>query len=264
MEKLNFKFKLSEESQPKCKKCNDLGWIHTKSGVVKCSCQLGNIDDNIYKRMKIPTRYRHVSLDNFQILKKYGHDTLIEQIKEYIYSNDYKYGRGLFLVGRPGVGKTHLAISILKEFYTKRGIVGLFYDTNNLLFDLRSTFDGSSSTRELLDEVISTPLLVLDDLGAERLSDWARDILHYIITTRYNDLKPIIITSNIEIEKEPKHEGEELLDISLKDRLGMSIASRLSEICKILKVDGEDMRKRPMVKKLLEENIEKSDNKEGD
>ncbi len=259
MEKFISTFQQTKD-QPSCNKCNDIGWIYTKEGVIKCTCKLGNLDENIYKRMRIPPRYRHVSLDNFQILKKYKHHIVINEIKKYIYSNDFKLGKGLFLVGEPGVGKTHLAISILKEFYKKRSIIGLFYDTNNLLFDLRATFDGSSSTRELLDEVINSPILVLDDMGAERLSDWARDILHYIITTRYNQLKPVIITSNINITSENIDNKNENIQISLKDRLGISIASRLEEMCKIIEVQGEDMRKRPMVKKMLEEAIEKGNN----
>jgi len=240
-----------------CKRCKGLGWIQTDKGVVKCSCRLGNIDENTYQRMRIPPRYRHVSLDNFQRLDKYDHERIIENVKEYIYSNDFKFGRGLFFLGKPGIGKTHLAVSILKEFYRKRGIVGLFYDTNSLLFDLRSTFDGNISTRELLDEVITTPLLVLDDLGSERLSDWAKDILHYIITTRYNELRPIIITSNIGI-KSKREQDESFIIESLEDRLGKSIASRLTEMCKIIEMDGEDMRNTVIVRKMLEDAVEKS------
>ncbi len=245
-----------DEIKSYCPKCKNLGWISTKRGVIKCSCKLGNINENIYQRMKIPPRYRHVSLDNFQIMKKYNHHHILKEVKEYIYSKDYKFGRGLFFLGKPGIGKTHLAVSILKEFYKKRGIVGLFYDTNNLLFDLRSTFDGSVSTRELLDEVITTPVLVLDDLGSERLSDWAKDILHYVITTRYNELRPIIITSNISIKAE--NLDEDVIEESLEERLGKSIASRLTEMCKIIEMDGKDMRNTTIVRRMLEDAVENS------
>ncbi len=247
------------EKIPKCKICNDIGWVKGKEGVVKCQCKSSTLNNQIYSRMKIPKRYRSVSLSNFQFVPKYGHKKLKGIIEEYIYSNDYKLGKGLMFVGPPGVGKTHLAIAILKEFFLKKGVVGVFYDTRTLLFDLKATFDGSSSGRELLDEVVNAPILVLDDLGSERLSDWARDILHYIIISRYNQMKPIIITSNIDLKSKGK-EDDDILQQSLEDRMGTAIASRLSEMCKVVEVKGKDMRNSAIVNRLLEESLEKSNN----
>ncbi len=251
--------KSEKEKNPKCEICNDIGWVKTKNGVVKCQCKSSRLNEQIYNRMKIPKRYRSVSLNNFRFVPKYGHRKLKEIIEEYLYSNDYKLGKGLMFVGTPGVGKTHLAIAILKEFFLKKGIVGVFYDTRTLLFDLKATFDGSSSGRELLDEVVNAPILVLDDLGSERLSDWARDILHYIIISRYNQMKPIIITSNIDLKSKEKDE-DDVLQQSLEDRMGTAIASRLSEMCKVVEVKGKDMRNSTIVNRLLEESLEKSNN----
>jgi DNA replication protein DnaC len=247
-----------KNTQPKCPKCNDLGWIEEKDGVKKCSCKTSDLNLNIFQRMRIPKRYRAVSLNNFQPLPEYGHKKILHDIKEYIYSDDYKFGKGLMFIGPPGVGKTHLAVSILKEFFLKRGLAGLFYDTRKLLFDLKATFDGSSSGRKLLEEVVEAPILVLDDLGNERLSDWAKDIIHYIIITRYNELRPIIITSNIDFKSKNKNEDEDELQLSLEERLGYAIASRLSEMCKVIEIKGKDLRNSFMVQKLLEDSIEKS------
>ncbi|WP_457641704.1 ATP-binding protein [Persephonella sp.] len=222
-----------------CPRCKGLGWIKDKEGVRKCVCKYSQVTDSLFKRMNIPKRYRDKELSNFIKNKKYGHDLILSRVEEYINSDDYLDGKGLFFVGPPGVGKTHLAVSILKEFFRRRKLVGLFYDTRSLLFDLKATFDGSSSGREILEDVVKAPILVLDDLGSERLSDWARDILHYIIINRYNELKPVIITSNIELKGK---KSENSLEETLEERMGSAIASRLSEMCEILSVKGQDMR----------------------
>lgn len=222
------------ETDIKCKVCNDTGWKSTKRGwAVKCECQRGKESD-IMKALNIPLRYQHATLDNYKVFGTQG--ILIERLKEYVYSDEYLEGKGFFFYGSHGVGKTHLAVSILRELYRIQGVVGLFYDTRILLYDLKATFDGSYSTRELLDTVISATVLVLDDLGAERLSDWAKDILHYIIVKRYNDRLPIIITSNFELE------GKSQISSDIEEKFGKGIVSRLLEMCYIINIQGEDMR----------------------
>ncbi len=225
----------------KCFLCEDTGWVKGKDGVKKCICRYSEISEELFNRMRIPKRYRDKEISNFIPEKKYGHHFILSRIEDYINADDFLEGKGLFLVGAPGVGKTHLSVGILKEFFRRRGIVGLFYDTRSLLFNLRASFDGSASSREILEEVVESPILVLDDLGSERLSDWARDILHYIIINRYNDLKPIIITSNIELKSKKKIDGD-MLENTLEERMGQSIASRLSEMCEVLPIKGKDRR----------------------
>ncbi|MEJ5173498.1 MAG: ATP-binding protein [Hydrogenothermaceae bacterium] len=222
--------------ETKCKLCNDTGWVITDKGALKCECQIVYKKDNIVKALNIPRRYSHASLDNFKAMKNYGHHILIERLKEYIYSDEYQEGKGFFFYGKHGVGKTHLAVSILRELYIKQRITGLFYDTKMLLYDLKATFDGSSSTRELLDSVISAKILILDDLGTERLSDWAKDILHYVIVKRYNDKLPIIITTNFDLERDNN------IELTIRERFGEGIVSRIKEMCYIINVEGNDYR----------------------
>lgn len=232
-----------------CPKCNGLGWIVKGKGVQKCECKFKDITDSIYRRMNIPKRYRDKDFSNFLTILS-EHKILLKILDEYTSSELYKEGKGIYLYGSSGVGKTHLAVGILKQFFKKKKIVGLFYDTRNLLFDLKSTFDGSGSGKEILEEVVKAPILVLDDLGSERLSDWAKDILRYIIIKRYNDLLPVIITSNLKIKPSLK-KGTTIFSDTVEERMGTSVASRLLEMCEMYEVVGEDMRNSQTVLKKL-------------
>ena len=117
----------------------------------------------------------------------------------------------------------------------------MFYDTRDLLRLIRSTYDPSTRTTELdiLRPVMTAELLVLDDLGAEKTSEWVEETMNLIVNTRYNEQRLTIFTSNypdIPDETDPN---------ALLFRIGHRMRSRLHEMCEFKELDGADYRELP-------------------
>jgi DNA replication protein DnaC len=130
---------------------------------------------------------------------------------------------------------------VLRRVVTRTSARGLFYDTRDLLRVIRSTYNPLVRTAEMdiLRPVMTADLLVLDDLGAEKTSEWVEETMNLIVNTRYNERRPTIFTSNYEDnpdESEPD---------TLKARIGFRIHSRLHEMCEFLEFDGADYRHLP-------------------
>jgi DNA replication protein DnaC len=146
--------------------------------------------------------------------------------------------RGLLLMGSVGVGKTHLAVSILKAL-TERGFSCRFYEFGALLKEIQNSYNPVSQISELkvLQPIFDCEILVLDEIGASKPTDWVRDTMAHIINTRYNDKKLTIFTTNYLDER--KTDREE----TLEDRIGVRLRSRLFEMCKTVQIEGQDFRR---------------------
>lgn len=183
---------------------------------------------------RIPSRFANKTLENFDADGK-ARAGLIQSARRYIAQFDGASDeqRGLlFSATTPGAGKSHLAAAILKELVAG-GRTGLFWNAPDLLMELRSTIEDPDRTeQEIIDEVVGVNVLVLDDLGAEKATDFVLDRFYLIVNRRYEAMRPTIVTSNLSVD-------------GIQARLGERIASRLCEMCKVVTAfPAEDYRRR--------------------
>jgi len=226
-----------------CPVCDGTGWkARERDGVrrvERCDCWREQVTARLFADARIPRRYQHCDFANFRDYNESLKRAKARAIKlaEAFPAAD----RGLFLEGSPGVGKTHLAVAVLRHVVGATSARALFYDTRDLLRVIRSTYDPVVRTTEVevLRPVMQADLLVLDDLGAEKTTEWVEETLNLIVNTRYSERRITVFTSNypdIPDETEPE---------SLLCRVGVRMRSRLHEMCEFLELRGADFRFQP-------------------
>ncbi len=213
-----------------CPLCDDTGWKLAEDAapgtrrVVRCDCWRENIGRPRLADANIPKRYLHCTLANFSAYNESLQKAVANARR--VADAFPVVDRGLLLEGQPGVGKTHIAVAVLKQAIQTTGARGVFYDVRDLLRLIRSTYDHTTRTTELeiLRPVMRADLLVLDDLGAEKTSEWVEETMNLIVNTRYNEKRLTIFTTNyldIPDVEEPN---------SLLSRIGHRMRSRLHEM----------------------------------
>ena len=241
--------------QPSCLKCEGTGWRPVESDGVRrvrrCECYSADRSGRLMRAAHIPRRYEHCCLDNFD--KKNENLTRARILAEG-FTEEYPLDYGLLFVGPNGVGKTHLAVSVLRQLSVTKGIECLFYDFHQLLDDIQKTYDSvsQSSKFSVLGPVHEVEVLLLDELSAVRPTDWVRDTLAHIINSRYNEKKVTLVTTTLALEAEQASKssnprspsGEEMVSFEKSlAQLGPTLCSRLHEMCRIVEMEGPDYRK---------------------
>lgn len=218
-----------------------------------CTCRIERRAARMLGRAHIPRRYEHCTLENYDTNLPFSHRThSAAHLRARKFVEGYPLetaGTGLLLTGSIGVGKTHLAVGILQALVSERGATGLFYDYRDLLKQVQHSYNRQVSATELeiLAPVFEAEVLVLDELGASKPTDWVWDTVAHILNTRYNDRRTTIITTNY--ANLPPLGGDpgtraSMREETLGDRIGERMRSRLQEMCVVVEMHGEDFRQK--------------------
>jgi DNA replication protein DnaC len=245
-----------------CPICDNTGWKalgdERNRRVVRCDCQAQARFLRLFSLARIPKRYEHCELANFEVPPGPFETSLSgARLRAGRFVEEYPIDKtGLLFIGPNGVGKTHLAVGIIKQLIRTKGVPCVFYEYRELLKQIQNSYNREVNATEMsvLRPVLEAEVLVLDELGAIKPTEWVWDTVSHLLNTRYNNNRTTIITTNLADLPEREPGSEDLRSTSaarraaseptLGDRITNSMRSRLHEMCRIIEMQGEDRRMR--------------------
>lgn len=223
-----------------CKQCSGVGLIKTERGSTACpACQGQQRTDARLSRLLLPPRLAEASLQTFQPERHTSAAYMLARryVEEFVPGQTRT---GLLFTGTIGTGKSHLAVAIARELVVQKGVEARFVSMRDLLDRLRAASgDETTETKlQIMRPIMSGELVVIDDLGSQRSTEWVFDVMDEFFGELYDQQRPVIVTTNL--PNLPVGQGKS--QVPLAERTTMRVWSRLQQMCAPIEMNGPDYR----------------------
>lgn len=249
----------------KCETCGGRGqvFVEDETGVSYMqSCRCADFKKRLLRLndANLPGKYLETQFDTYHPIGSQANKLALKIARDFVKDFDSRPQCGLLFMGKPGVGKTHLAVSILKALILEKGAQGKFIDFFQLLSDIRHGYSQDLSEQAIINPFVHAPVLVIDELAKGRNTEWELTMLDQIISNRYNTADKVTIFTTNYTDEPPDTGGkgksnDRHVEFSRKDaaswsgeetleeKVGPRIYSRLAEMVRFVKMEGEDYRR---------------------
>ena len=233
-----------------CPECGDSGWVHRRAAdgttsAGRCGCLVLDRRIRLLSEATLPARYHDCTLENFE--RRLTNTDYVLDYLEQRWLGRFREGQnGLLFVGLAGVGKTHLAVAVLRRVIEDHGVAGRFVEWFELLSAIRASYGTPGGERTVLAPLTEGPVLVVDEMGKGKGSEWELSVLDQLIGGRYNRNLTTLFTTNYPLRAGDRiHEQGRPVQLAglddvkrllgeapLEERVGARIYSRVLDMCK--------------------------------
>lgn len=235
------------DQRPPCERCGGRGRVEVEIDGVRrvgrCRCQMLPDRVALFNAMRVPARHAHCTLDAFRI-ENASHRVALDSVRELVERvRNNEERSGVVLYGAPGRGKTHLAVAAARELIFRHGIPARFVEFSHLMSDIREGIGRNDPEATTLAPYITPPVLIVDELGKGRKTDFELAVLDEIVSRRYNARGALVATTNFPLRAPSRKPTDTHLPVeTLPERLGDRIFSRLQETVRWVGIEGDDFR----------------------